>query len=217
MMGLLTLLSRFLMATLVAQYVGAKTYEPVMVSVYYEALCPDSIDFVLEQLWPTYKKIPKIIQLDLVPHGKARTRMLNDGTWFFSCQHGENECYGNLVQTCAIQLLNNTDQSLSFIHCAMSSPHPNSAGPKCADKLKLAYEPISKCVNSEQGNKWQHKMAEKTDKQKLLHDFVPRIVINGEYSRKNQNKALYDFTGLVCKTYRGPKPEECHETKDDDL
>ncbi|XP_076355136.1 gamma-interferon-inducible lysosomal thiol reductase-like [Tachypleus tridentatus] len=217
MTGLLTLFSLFLIATLVAQCLSAQPHEPVKVSVFYEALCPDSIDFIVEQLWPTYKKLSQIIQIDLVPHGKARTRQLNEGGWAFSCQHGVNECYGNLVQTCAIELLNNTDLSFPFVYCAMSSPHPHTVGPECADKLKLEYDPISKCVNSEQGKKWQRQMAQKTEEQNLLYDFVPRIVINQEYSAQNQNKALYDFKGLVCKAYRGPKPEVCRETEDDDL
>lgn len=42
------------------------------VSVFYEALCPDSIKFFKEQLLPTYKALGKYINLNFVPFGKAR-------------------------------------------------------------------------------------------------------------------------------------------------
>jgi len=42
------------------------------VSVFYEALCPDSIRFFKEQLVPTYKALGKYINLNFVPFGKAR-------------------------------------------------------------------------------------------------------------------------------------------------
>jgi len=41
-------------------------------SVFYEALCPDSIKFFKEQLVPTYKVLGKYINLNFVPFGKAR-------------------------------------------------------------------------------------------------------------------------------------------------
>ena len=43
----------------------------VVVSVYYEALCPDSRSFFLRHLLPTYLRMPNAIQVELVPYGKA--------------------------------------------------------------------------------------------------------------------------------------------------
>lgn len=44
---------------------------PVMVMVFYEALCPDSKHFILKQLEPTYSKASALIDFQLVPYGKA--------------------------------------------------------------------------------------------------------------------------------------------------
>lgn len=44
---------------------------PVMVMVFYEALCPDSKHFIIKQLEPTYNKAPSLIDFQLVPYGKA--------------------------------------------------------------------------------------------------------------------------------------------------
>lgn len=44
---------------------------PVIVMVYYEALCPDSKHFILKQLEPAYSKASSIIDFQLIPYGKA--------------------------------------------------------------------------------------------------------------------------------------------------
>lgn len=44
----------------------------VKISVYYEALCPDSKFFVKYQLLPTYEEFEENIVLDMVPYGKAK-------------------------------------------------------------------------------------------------------------------------------------------------
>ncbi|XP_076331198.1 gamma-interferon-inducible lysosomal thiol reductase-like isoform X2 [Tachypleus tridentatus] len=207
----------FIIFSVLNSQLDAQPNKLVQVGVYYEALCPDSIDFIVEQLWLAYKKVRSIFEVDLVPYGKAWEKQLKNGTWVFQCQHGREECYGNLVQTCAVCLLNNTDLSLPFVHCAMSSSHPQSAGPMCARKLNIDYRPIEKCLTSDQGNRWQHEMGKKTESQKPHITFIPRVVINGVYSKLNQEKALRNFLGLVCENYKGPKPVECPAVKDDSL
>lgn len=58
----------------------AKTKDaPVLISVYYEALCPDSKGFLLRQLLPVYKKIPNLVDLEFFPYGKATTTINPDG------------------------------------------------------------------------------------------------------------------------------------------
>lgn len=46
--------------------------EKVKVSVYYEALCPDSKFFVTFQLLPTFEALHSYMIIDLVPYGKAQ-------------------------------------------------------------------------------------------------------------------------------------------------
>ena len=44
------------------------------VAVYFESLCPDSIKFIIEQLYPTYQKLygKHIFKIDLVPYGNVK-------------------------------------------------------------------------------------------------------------------------------------------------
>lgn len=44
----------------------------VKVDVYYETLCPDSIDFLLNKLIPSYNELKEKIILQLIPFGKAQ-------------------------------------------------------------------------------------------------------------------------------------------------
>lgn len=46
------------------------TYLPI--GVYYEALCPDSRNFILQHLVPSFDKAPNSFDIDFVPYGKAK-------------------------------------------------------------------------------------------------------------------------------------------------
>lgn len=49
----------------------SSAYGPVVVMVFYEALCPDSKYFILKQLQPAFYKAPALIDFQLIPYGKA--------------------------------------------------------------------------------------------------------------------------------------------------
>lgn len=44
---------------------------PVLVMVFYEALCPDSKNFIIKQLHSAYVRAPSLIDIQFVPYGKA--------------------------------------------------------------------------------------------------------------------------------------------------
>ena len=60
----------------------------------------------------------------------------------FECQHGPDECYGNLVQACTIAHAPDYDATVRLIVCMMSAPRPNEAGPDCFQEQGLDYQPI---------------------------------------------------------------------------
>lgn len=39
--------------------------------VYYESLCPDSIKFINQQLYPIYEQFKNNLDITFVPHGKS--------------------------------------------------------------------------------------------------------------------------------------------------
>jgi len=46
--------------------------------------------------------------LSSFPYGNAKETQNADGTWTFTCQHGVNECIGNMYEACAIEHNNST-------------------------------------------------------------------------------------------------------------
>ena len=50
------------------------------------------------QLWKAFQTIPEIMNISFVPYGNAReTYRPETKLYQFYCQHGADECYGNLI------------------------------------------------------------------------------------------------------------------------
>ncbi|KAJ8308009.1 hypothetical protein KUTeg_012883 [Tegillarca granosa] len=70
---------------------------PIDVTFYFESLCPDCKRFISGQLWRAWNLVPSIMKLTLVPFGNARESK-GIGKWKFTCQHGKEECVGNVIE-----------------------------------------------------------------------------------------------------------------------
>lgn len=180
----------------------------ITVSVYYEALCPDSRRFILEQLLPAYELIPEAINLDLVPYGKANTREINE-VFSFSCQHGPTECIANKIHACAIKY---TEQNplvqLKYIACMINDNYnPENAGKKCASEFKIEYSPIENCSVSNMGTLLLKDYGDRTKRVKPRISFIPTVEFDGKHS-KPQEEVLSNFFSEVCKSLI-IKPAEC--------
>lgn len=58
---------------------GEKESVFLPVGIYYEALCPDSRNFILQHLLPSFDKAPNSFEIEFVPYGKAKV-ILNDNS-----------------------------------------------------------------------------------------------------------------------------------------
>lgn len=191
-------------------HVRERLSAPVHLGVFYESLCPDSKNFIVNQLQNAYSKLSDIIFLELVPYGNAKEQQ--DGKlWKFTCQHGPDECYGNLMHTCALLRGNNMSVVLRFIVCTMTSEQkPQQSGPPCAKKLGIDFAVVSDCMNSTLGNTYEHDMAVLTE---LLHPkltYVPWVTLSSVHTEDIQKQAENNLLRLICDTYQGPKPEACN-------
>lgn len=105
------------------------------VTLLYESLCPGCHQFILTQLHPAYTKLQDHIDIELVPFGNAHERTSN-GREYFQCQHGQNECYGNFAQACAIDMLKSQKASLEFVYC-MTSYSLSESTEKTSREVKI--------------------------------------------------------------------------------
>ncbi|XP_013783612.1 gamma-interferon-inducible lysosomal thiol reductase-like isoform X1 [Limulus polyphemus] len=185
---------------------------PVSLGLYYESLCPYCRQFIVGQLWPTYSHLSVVMNLTLVPFGNAQVTKDGD-KWKFTCQHGPNECYSNIVQTCGLFYITSTKTSLNFIQCISAADEPWQAGEKCAESLQLDWEAISTCANGTHGNNLEYEMAKKTLSLDPPHQYSPWITLNGVHTEEIQDQAQNDLFDLICETYKGEKPSACNVTK----
>lgn len=186
--------------------VQACEHDPkVSVEVFYETYCPDSRNFVLEELNSTYAELSNIIQLQLVPYGKASLRRELPNKWFsFDCQHGDKECYGNLLQTCVIKYYPDPIVHLPLVVCMFSSSNPNRAYDSCARKQGFDIDTLQKCVSGKEGNDLQLRFAEWTESVngKGRLEFVPWIRMNGHPEKDKMYDAFNNFKKTLCEEYK---------------
>jgi len=185
---------------------------PVQLGLFMESLCPYCKEFINDQLTPTWGKIAQIINLTVIPYGNAKEEYdSNQKKWLFTCQHGEDECVGNLIETCAINLFKNATIWFPLISCieAADGPSIKVIAQQCAKTLNINYDQIDACYNSQQGNDWQHANAVTTGALNPPHQYVPWITLNGVHTDDIQAKAQEDLLSLICSTYTGTPPAAC--------
>ena len=177
------------------------TYIP-KIEVYIESLCPDCVNFITKSFKDFYEKVknPNLIELDFIPFGNAH-EVFNTSTnkYDFTCQHGENECYGNLIETCAIQIQGRV-KSYETILCIESNIQSYSKDfdktlEFCLSKEQNILKEIKDCLDSDLGNFYQHQMAQKTD---VNHKHVPWIVVNGIHDEKVENEIIDSLIDYIC-------------------
>ncbi|XP_051893792.1 gamma-interferon-inducible lysosomal thiol reductase-like [Pristis pectinata] len=184
--------------------------EPVQISLYYESLCGACRAFLVFQLFPTWLMLHEMMNVTLVPYGNTLEKN-ESGKWIFTCQHGQEECMGNMIEACLMHTLQDLARYFPIIFCMESASDVLSAAQLC---LKV-YEPnvtwteIEKCVNGDLGNKLMHQNAERTAALSPPHKYVPWILVNGKHSDELETQAVNSLFNLVCNTYKGKKPTAC--------
>ncbi|KAF7268135.1 hypothetical protein GWI33_018698 [Rhynchophorus ferrugineus] len=198
---------KFIIVASLLAFTSAKSIrdqEPVQVQVYYETLCPDSIAFITQQLYPNYLIFGPdgLIDIELVPYGHA-SESVEDGIRTFTCQHGPNECYGNKVQACVINSAS-VNQTINFVFCSENSGNP--ADPtvleQCALDNGLSWADIQQCLDSDLAGDLLSANGKKTDLVKP--NFIPTITFNGEFTQTNQDAALVNLKKVICSFIGNP-------------
>jgi interferon gamma-inducible protein 30 len=193
----------------VSQWTPRDNAGPVNFTLYYESLCPDCKGFITTMLFPTYQKIPSLFNLTIIPYGNAFEKKDGD-KWVFECQHGPQECLGNIIETCTIAIVNDLTIYFPFINCMeISNLNPKEAAENCGKQFAVPLDQIFNCTTSSYGNQLEHQMALQTDALSPQHQYVPWVTLNGVHTEKIQNDAQTDLLKLICDTYQGQKPVAC--------
>jgi len=202
---------RLVAVVVLALAIGAAAQTPVKVGVYTEALCPGCKSFLTGQLIPAMQAtgLLGITNIHFVPFGNARENA--DKT--FTCQHGVNECKGNMVQACGMYAYPAQATWWPFIAC-LERGTPHTDGQRCAQQSSLSWDNINACIgNSSLSYQVMHAHAQDTKNLKPAHQYTPWITLN--------DKPLYeDFNNIkqkICAAYTGTKPSGCTRTTDEEV
>ncbi|XP_026731056.1 GILT-like protein 1 [Trichoplusia ni] len=195
---------KLLLVFVLALKFSSSSQEKVFLTVYYESQCPDSIRFIDKQLVPTINLLHEYITLKLVPFGKAKS--IRNGYGGFKCQHGPTECTGNIVQSCALDIMQkrNDLEKVSYVQCEMQTQAGTRWDMKCVRRAGLSPSEVQQCAESTEGINLQLDHEYQT---KLIRPtFIPTITIGQVFNRNVQNSALHDLTGTICSVIRHAPP-----------
>ncbi|XP_043275996.1 GILT-like protein 3 [Venturia canescens] len=180
--------------------------QKVLVTVYYEALCPDSRSFLIKQLEPTYQSLNEHITVEMVPYGKAITTKKDD-SYEFSCQHGPAECEANMIHACAIDIIKNPSVRLEFLVCMIKDNlNPIDITKSCGEKMNLDVASILDCKENLKGKELLAMYGKQTDDLRPKISFIPTITL--DKNSDNQREILKNLLKEVCRLYKVP-PKGC--------
>ncbi|XP_032296839.1 gamma-interferon-inducible lysosomal thiol reductase, partial [Coturnix japonica] len=180
------------------------TAAPVQVSLYYESMCQGCRIFLTHQLFSTWLLLPDgVLNITLVPYGNAQEKNVS-GKWQFQCQHGSEECLGNMLQACLMHEAQDFNTYFPIIFCMESG----SSATKNLEACLQVYAPkldagrITACVQGELGAALMHRNAQLTDALDPPHQYVPWVVVNGKHTEELQAQAQSSLLRLVCQLYQ---------------
>lgn len=156
----------------------------VNIDVYYETKCPGCVMFInttLEPLWRT-AGMKDVLQISLFTYGNAMTipvANISQGYKFWHpdttgagydnvhiCQHGNDECFGNMVQLCAKDLGDN-DKYMELVFCMTATTMQGYSMEKssfdCMHKANINPDAVKGCVRGPKGNSLMTEVGKQTN------------------------------------------------------
>ena len=188
--------------------IKAATATDVNLTIYYESLCPASIATVVHQLYPAWTVFGAKLNVLHKPFGKANWTETDDAIEF-TCQHGEDECYGNMAQACLLHLLPAQTNINPVIYCMMNAAYPPVAGGECIEELAspTSVDALMDCIRGSEGPALLRALGVETHSLVPALTSVPWITFNGVYNADDHHNALNDLKGVLCSKYLQSEPE----------
>lgn len=175
--------------------VPIKAEEKLRISIYIEALCRYSRQFIVDQFSPTFDSIKNYVVVEFYTLGKSKSFINETGGIEFECQHGPSECRKNKFQTCGLHKIGeDQNQRADFIICTMGF---EKSFAHCANSSGLNQQYMDECVDGQLGTELQLKMEEASAAVIEKSGHVPTITLNWEYNVKKFYEMLNDFKSVV--------------------
>ena len=194
------LFSTFIISFSLISLSFSQKYVP-KIQVYIESLCPDCVNFITKSFKDYYEQVnkPNLADIEFIPYGNAK-EFFNEttGKWDFKCQHEENECYGNLIETCIIQNIGRVSSYEKIIciesNIARLGRDFDATLEYCFENDAQNLADIKECVTSDMGNYYEHQMAQKT----ADHQWVPWVVVDGVHDPVAEEQIIKSLIDYLC-------------------
>ena len=200
--------------------------EPVEVTIYYEVLSKSSREFLTHQFFPTFAKLSLYIKPILIPYGNTNSSQ-EDGNKGITleglhCNHGFDECQGNLVHACAIKHTQLNDSNsvgllMGYIGCMVSdleilNPKADDIGQKCARFAKVDWNTIYTCTQNGEGLAVLGKYRELTQRLSSPRPLSLPIVMVEDKRFIPTKSVVNPFFNYLCTEFLSNEPSECTAT-----
>jgi len=181
-----------------------------------------------------------MVNFTIYPYGNANEKQSTPTSeWTFSCQHGEDECDGNMVETCFVNLAGfDQNKFMDFVLAYEEALDKSSRDPYTTAKTvydagtySVSWDDLNACMGTSganggtNGNAWEHQMALWT--KAAQHQYTPWLTLNGKHTTTIQDACQDDTLACTCQAYGGsnsccdkyredrPKEEVCWKDAED--
>lgn len=170
-----------------------------------ESLCPACKRLITTRLDSIMNApdLRPIIDLSIIPFGNGR--IISEEPVNIRCQHGENECRGNVALLCGFDKY--PELTFEYAKCMESLTTPEITENDiltCGSQVGFdEVQSVLDCFNGEEGEQLHLIAAQKTPS----HRYVPWVLVDGKLVGN-----LRTLKDSICSAYQGPLPSSCENT-----
>jgi len=201
--------------------------------IHYETLCPYCSSLIGESLRSIWQdeEFQERIDIAMFPagnvmavpvsqvsegykffHGEIHDRRLD---YIFQCQHGEQECLGNMIQACIMKVESKPSDHLPFLFCmeagAATGDSIEKVAFECMQETHVDVEEVLNCTQTKAANDMMFLISNYSNSLSPQRTYVPWVTIDGEHF---EDADAGDLLGPLCKTLSPPLPSACKQEAD---
>jgi hypothetical protein len=180
-----------------------------VIKVYYEPLCPDSIEYFNSSLRDFYQNFDsfksEFRDIQFIPGGKTKYSTSSNNVTF-KCLHGYKECLGNKFHACAINQLSQ-ELSKEYIFCYMRNILAQGmyrdnykVSKKCANDLNFDYNILKNCVDNSSDEILLNLIKDRKNLSEKIY-YVPWVTIDDNFDLQRLKLIEEDMLAYMCQNY----------------
>lgn len=201
--------------------------------IHYETLCPYCTQLISESLKTIWKdeEFRERIDVALFPAGNMNAipaAEVSEGYKFFhadlvekdlgyvfQCQHGETECFGNMVQACIMKVESEPKDYLPILFCMEAGAGEGDSLEKvafeCMKEQDIDVDEVLHCTQTAEANEMMFQISNYSNSLDPQRQYVPWVTIDGQHAAEADEG---DLLGPLCRALTAPLPAACKEASD---